>query len=295
MLVCALFLTEGLLAIAPHVYLLGRRTSAPTAGSTWLIFAGDSVTAGYGGPKNVAFPALIGAQLLGAGNTDYGVYNVALDAAGAPKVLWEVEDALDQVPAGVQPVVMVMVGHNDLTRWSGNMGIDPGSATDEGPQGIGGGPRLLRLLRWFEIAARGETQHVRAGPEWEASFELALGRIQTRVARAGGRMYLETYAVPGIPDDTVSRFEAIGLLSTRRAQIDVNKTIRLAGEVLRLPLIDVERTADIPAAYESGLFIDNIHLSAEGHRRVMRSVRDALVMYGELPPALYGTPAPQGR
>lgn len=292
MLVGALFLIEGLLRVAPHLYVLTRRVSPQPSGGTWLIFAGDSVTAGYGGPQNVAFPALIGKQLEAAGNTDIGVYSVALDAAGAPKVLWEVENALDQMPSGVQPVVMVMVGHNDLTRWSRPTGIDPRTPLDSGTQGIGQGPRLLRLVRWFEMAANGETQHVVVGPEWEAWFALAIGRIQTRVARAGGRMYLETYAVPGVPDETVDRRDAVGLLGTRRAQIDVNKTIRLSAETLDLPLIDVELTADIPETYETDIFLDNIHLTAEGHRRVMRAVRDGLVMHGELPASLYGTPAP---
>ena len=189
----------------------------------------------------------------------------AQSSADVARVSTQIRDGLTVTPMEVHPVVLCMVGHNDLMAWAKGpiQGIEQQTAR-QGPQNLGSGPRLLRLLSWFGAAWNEEVPHANVLAEWEEAFKTTLGKAQTRVLAAKGHFIMLTYLVPGEPEGN-SR-QSLQIQATRRAQLDA---------------------ASDSGPYDPNIFIDNIHLSVEGHRRVGILVRDQLAMTGVLPASLF--------
>lgn len=291
----ALVLFEGALALLPRLYVAAQGVRRPTeVAQTWLIFTGDSVTAGFGVGRQNAYPTLLGNDLKHLGLTGYGTFNVAMSGSGLEEVGAQVRDALAQTPMKVRPVVLAMVGHNDLMNWS-NHHTPQNPDTVQGPQGIGDGPRLLRLLRWFGTAASGAVPRSAMGPDWEQHMTSAIQKLGQQIGAAGGRLYLLTYANPGQPSASDHSPNAQLIAATRRGQTEVNNTLRLAAAHAAVPLVDVERVAKLPETYDPTLFLDNIHLTIEGHQRLAQVVRQQLTLHGELPPDLLDPDLAAGR
>ena len=279
-------LVELGLTVAPHIWARTQWIPPPDGATTWLIFTGDSVTAGYGlADHNLAYPGVIQAELLANHRTSYGVYTAAQSSADVARVSTQIRDGLTVTPMDVHPVVLCMVGHNDLMAWAKGplQGIEQQTAR-QGPQNLGSGPRLLRLLSWFGAALNEEVPHANVLAEWEEAFKTTLGKAQKRALAAKGDFIMLTYLVPGEPEGH-SR-QSLQIQATRRAQLDVNAAIRRTATALGAPLIDVGAASD-SGPYDPNIFIDNIHLSVEGHRRVGILVRDQLAMTGVLPVSLF--------
>lgn len=298
MLALALALVEAGLTLLPYAWARLQWTPPPDGAQTWLIFAGDSVTAGFGLPdKALAYPGVIQGDLRAHGETDYGVFSVARSASDVAAMGRQVQDALNVTPNAVHPVVLAMVGHNDLMSWSkGPLASVESGGERQGPQNSGSGPRLLRLLRWFGSAWHNDVPHANVLADWETDFGEALKRVQKRASLAGGELILLTYLVPGDPDEVAGLAPKVKvqLEATRRAQLDVNAAIRRAARALGTALIDVG-AASGDAPYDPNLFLDNIHLTALGHRQVGELVRDQLALSGILPAELFKAPLAGGR
>lgn len=289
MLAFTLTLVELGLGAVPYIWARMQWTPPPEGAQTWLVFVGDSVTAGFGlTDKAYAYPGVIRDDLVSRGATSYGVYSMARDGSDSAMVTTQVRDALNVTPNGVKPVVLAMVGHNDLTRWAQSSSVDMSSGERQGPQNSGGGLRLFRLFRWFESAVREDVPVSAALSAWETDFVDTLGKLKKRVEVAGGRFMLMTYLVPG-PAEGMDRRTTLVLEATRRVQLDVNDAIRRAAKEIQVEVVDVA-TSDEPLRYDSDVFLDNIHLTLEGHRRVGRFVRNRLAITGVLPASMFRAP-----
>lgn len=290
MLVFTLALVELGLGVVPYIWARMQWEPPPEGAQIWLIFVGDSVTAGYGlDDRNFAFPGVIRDDLVARGESTYGVYSLARDGSDCMAVSEQVDDALNNTPRDVKPIVLAMVGHNDLTHWAqrSNLAMKP-TEVREGPQNSGGGLRLFRLFRWFESALREEVPVAEVLSGWERNFESTMGQLKRRVEAADGRFIMMTYLVPG-PAEGADRRTTVIIDATRRVQFDVNDAIRRTARSQQVELVDVA-TADDPVKYDSAVFLDTIHLTLEGHRRVGRFVRDQLAMIGVLPASLFRAP-----
>lgn len=151
-----------------------------------------------------------------------------LSPLGRAAVGRQVQDALNVTANAVHPVVLAMVGHNDLMAWSKGplAGVESGGER-QGPQNSGSGPRLLRLLRWFGSAWNNDVPHANVLADWESDLCEALKRVQKRARLAGGELILLTYLVPGDPDEVAGLAPKVKvqLEAPRRAQLDVNAAI----------------------------------------------------------------------
>jgi len=238
---------------------------------------GDSVTFGFGLPREAAWPAALQRWL----DERHLACKVINRAAGGSKVGHVVErDAawLGHLPSTARPLVLLMVGHNDLLAWGGMGGggspPPPGRPTWE--------PRLYRLFRWAVGIAGDEVPQDRISDADVGLFADQVRMLQQAAASRGGSLILMTYLVPGsAPSNADPRWAAV-LEATRRHQLAINDLLRQVSTRLDLPLLDLARGLPVASTWDPEMFRDDIHLSAQGSQRVAETVAGWLVVQGWL-------------
>lgn len=270
-------LLEGTLSLVSPISLWLRQGDLDPGEGRVIATLGDSVTFGFGLPREAAWPAAL-QRWLDARNLSYKVVN---RAAGGSKVGHVVErDApwLSHLPTTARPLVLLMVGHNDLLSWGG-MG---GGGTPPAPGRPTWEPRLYRLFRWALGIARDEVPHDRISDADVALFADQIRLLQQATASRGGTLILLTYLVPGSPPSDADPHWAEVLDATRRHQLAINDLLRTVATDLHLPLIDLARGLPVATTWDAEMFRDDIHLTAGGSQQVADAVARWLVVQGWL-------------
>lgn len=246
------------------------------------------MTFGFGLPREQSWPAAlqrwVDARGLGA--------RVVNRAAGGSKVGHVVErDApwLAKLPAGSRPLVLLMVGHNDLLSWGGMGGGQGGLPPPPGPPRWE--PRIFRLFDWALGIARQELPTRRFADEDVALFAEQVRALAKAARGREGELVLLTYVVPGeAPAGADARFAAV-LAAKRDHALAINDLLRKVAASEDLPLLDLAAGVPVPGTWDPNLFLDAIHLSPEGGRRVAEAVGAWLVVQGRLGAAQPATSA----
>lgn len=279
-----LALLEGALSLVSPVELWLRRDeiSRASEGGRLIVALGDSVTMGFGLPREQAWPArlqgwladrgLAGARAAAGVNPRQG-WTVVNRAAGGSKldhVVQRDEDWLAQRGPATHPIVLLMVGHNDLMSWSGMGGSAGGLAPPPGPPRWT--PRLLRVLLWGVGMAREELPTDLFSKTDVDQFAEGVARLVSASRASGGELVLLTYLVPGEAASDQDPQLARLVHAKREHQLAINALLRQVAADRGLPLLDLARTLPVPATWDPDWFIDDIHLSPEGAHRVGEAV-----------------------
>lgn len=283
-----LLLLEGALSLVSPVELWLRRDeiTAANASGRLIVALGDSVTFGFGLPREQAWPARLQGWLVDrrlAGHDGRGL-SVLNRASGGSKVGHVVErDApwLAKRAPDSRPVVLLMVGHNDLLSWGGLASPQAGGPAPP-PGAPRWTPRLGRVLLWALGMAREELPESAFSDADVALFGDAVGAVEAATAKAGGELVLLTYLVPGEAGPEQPADLARLVHAKREHQLAINTLLRQVAAQRGLALLDLARTLPVPPTWDPDLFIDDIHLSPEGHRRVADAVGAWLLSTGRL-------------
>ena len=283
-----LLLLEGALGLVSPVELWLRRDeiTASNASGRLIVCLGDSVTFGFGLPREQAWPArlqgwLVDHRLTGAGKHGLSVLNRAAGGSKVGNVVDRDVAWLGKLPAGSRPIITLMVGHNDLMRWGG-MPSGPGAGLAPPPGAPTWTPRLGRLLLWALGLAREDLPEEAFSSADIALFGQQIEALQDATRKSGGELVLLTYLVPGEAGPEQSAELARLVHAKREHQLAINNLLRQVAEQRGLALLDLARTIPVPATWDPDVFIDDIHLSPEGHRRVGDAVGAWLLSTGRL-------------
>ena len=143
-----LLILEGVLTLIPVLLGFQQRGNYDTIleGGTTIVCLGDSVTYGYGLKNDESWPAQLQQALKNKG-TAIQVVNRAVSGMNSTEMLQRERKNISRIAQrGVRPVVLIMIGHNDLAgagwrQWSAQQEVSA-SASSYRP------PRLWRVLRW---------------------------------------------------------------------------------------------------------------------------------------------------
>ena len=240
----------------------------PVGASGVVFCVGDSVTAGVGVPPGQAWPDHLGLSLLRDGVT---LQREALPGAGLEFARGQPLERLLALPQGAAPTVLVMLGHNDLVRWEPgvrshfnrlrNAPTGPRNRAAGGEAARWKGLRLLRAVRWGWLVLSGAAPRVdQAGVASLSERMVAAYRgLQEAAVARGGRLVLLTYLVPGRPPATLEEAPAVVVAASREAQLQVNRSIRTAGQSLGAEVIDLASAIELGEMWSLDHFVDHIH------------------------------------
>lgn len=283
-----LFAVEAALATVPRALVQVARREARDVSGLALVAHGDSLTTG-GSRGEVAWATWLERDLERLGVTGVSVVNNARQGAAAVAMRTDLLPVLEARPAGAPTVLLLWIGHNDFVTWSfqeRQAFARRGAETDaSGSAATAEGPRLLRIARWGAGLLRREVPVGALDPMRTRGFREHLRNTLTFAAARGIRTYVATYPVPGEPAADADAWQARVVGISRAAQPAINAELRAAARDAGAGLLDLATDLPWPDRYDPGLFLDNIHLSDEGHRRVATYVRRRLVVDGVLPAA----------
>jgi hypothetical protein len=277
-----LVLLEGALALLPRL-LLDNDTAELAAGAAGtVVCVGDSVTAGVGIPSGQAWPDHLSLLLA---RHDIALLRAATPGAQVSSGLADALELVTALPEDSQPIVLVMLGHNDVLRW------DPGArrgferhrraaGARSGQREAAWQPRLVRIVRWGWGALQQQGPEVR--DDALSSLPAHLAPLRTAAADRGGQVVLLTYLVPGQPPADLDADLAGVISAARLAQAGVNAAIRQTAADEGVALIDVESAVAVGAVWDLADFVDHIHLSPESSARVADVVHRRLKRAGAL-------------
>ncbi|MFN7146042.1 MAG: GDSL-type esterase/lipase family protein [Myxococcota bacterium] len=280
---------EGALAAFPRALVLLARREAREVTGLALVAHGDSLTTG-GSRGEVAWAEWLERDLDRLGVTDVTIVNNARQGAAAVAMRTDLLPVLEARPAGAPTVLLLWIGHNDFVTWSfqereafarRGAAVANGSVEAAGPEG----PRLLRVARWGAGWLRREVPVGALDPMRARGFREHLGNTLRFAAGRGIRTYVATYPVPGEPAADADAWDARVVGISRATQPAINAELRAAAREAGAELLDLATDLPWPETYDPHLFLDNIHLSDAGHRRVATYVRRRLVIDGVLPAA----------
>lgn len=286
-MVLAVFLglLEAGLGLLPGLLLAARQGAPLAEGERELRCLGDSVTYGHGVRRDDTWPAALQRWLVEAGQASPGRgWRVVNRGSGGLKI-----DALTRRELPLlqamkpedRPLVLLLIGHNDLLAWGGQPGLPP-SGIRPGEPPAARAPRLLRVLRW---ALHQREAPVSALQDLDAAlppFEEAVAQLAQATEAAGGRLVMMTYLIPGpAPDGTSAEFTT-ALANSREHQQRINALIRAAAARLALPLIDLERDLPAPARWDPTWFLDDIHPTPTGYQAMAAAIGEGLRWSGLL-------------
>lgn len=272
-LVATLLVVEGALSLIPRIYQWSRagQAVASVGSSRVILCVGDSVTAGQGLERAQSYPSQLSERLVERGEAAVSVVTMARPAAASEALRTDVAPNVIRVAGGARPVALVMMGHNDFLDWSGSKVHDAfgrgqtAGGPSHGDPREGGGPRLLRLMRWFTTAWMGEVPAFKVDSEGVARLRANFVRLRAEVQGQGGELFVLTYVVPGAPPPTLSSQAAEILRQTADGQRAINRVLRAVAMQLGAPLIDAEDALVGEDTWSPRYFQDNIHLTAEGY------------------------------
>lgn len=240
-----------------------------------MVCLGDSVTMGYGLPRDQAWPAQL-QRWADARGLDLEVTSRAAGGSKVGHVRRRDAPWLQRLPADSRPLVLLMVGHNDLLAWGG-MGSGRGGRPPP-PGEVAWEPRVLRLLHWTAGLIRHELPESRFSDQDVALFAEEVRAIGEAAAGRGGALALLTYVVPGqAPAGADAQWAAV-LQKKRAHQLAINDLLRRVAALEGLPVVDLERGVPVPGTWDPAFFLDDIHLSTEGSRRVAEAVGSWLLV-----------------
>lgn len=240
----------------------------PVSASGVVLCVGDSVTAGVGVPPGQAWPDHLRLSLTRDGVV---LQREALPGAGLEFAKGAPLEALEALPKDATPTVLVMLGHNDLVRWAPGVRSHfyqlRNSESAQRNLSAGGeaarweGLRLLRAVRWGWLVLSGDA------PRLEPTDVAALAErmvaayqgLQHAALVRGGRLVLLTYLVPGHPPLGMDAKPAAVVAASREAQLQVNASIRAAGQRLGVEVIDLAAAIEVGETWSIDHFVDHIH------------------------------------
>lgn len=283
-----LALLEGALSLVSPAELWLRRDeiNASNARGRLIVALGDSVTFGFGLPREEAWPArlqgwLVDHRLAGGGKRGLTVLNRAAGGSKVGHVRARDVPWLEKLDRDSHPIVTLMVGHNDLLSWGG-LGKPPPGGPAPPPGAPRWTPRLGRVLLWAFGMAREDVPESAFSEADVALFGQEISAIDAAVEARGGELILLTYLVPGEAGAEQPADLARLIHAKREHQLAINTLLRQVSENQQVALLDLARTLPVPATWDPDLFIDDIHLSPEGHRRVGEAVGGWLLSTGRL-------------
>lgn len=244
-----------------------------------MVCLGDSVTMGFGLPREQSWPSELERWLETRG-VDAQVTNRAAGGSKVGHVAQRDAPWLARLPEQSRPLVLLMVGHNDLLAWGGMGGLRAGAPPPPGAPAWE--PRLLRLLRWGVGMAREELPQQRISEEDVQLFTEQV-RLLSKAARGrGGELVLLTYLIPGeAPADAEAQWAEV-LAKKREHQLAINDLLRRVAATEQLPLMDLARGVPVPGTWDPAWFLDDVHLAPEGARRVAEAVGGWLETEGKI-------------
>lgn len=284
-----LVLLEGALtAVSPVALWLRQRDQAPVEGRV-IACLGDSVTMGYGLPRDQSWPAAL-QRWMEARSLDGTVVNRAAGGSKIGHVVSRDATWLTKLPAKSRPLTLLMVGHNDLLSWGG-MGGGMGGGVGGNQRGMPPPPgaptwepRIFRLFQWMRGVATEELPRDRISDEDVALFADQVRVLAKATRGRGGQLVLLTYVVPGqAPSGAEAQWSAV-LEAKREHQLAINDLLRKVADAEQLPLLDLARGVPVSGTWDPAIFLDDIHLSPEGGRRVAEAVGGWLLVEGLLGP-----------
>lgn len=273
-------LLEGILALIPLVLGFQQRGAYDhiLKGGTAIITLGDSVTYGYGLKPTESWPSQLERKLQSKG-AHVSVINRAVSGMDSTEAVQrEVKTIQDIANRGTRPVVLVMLGHNDLAGPGWRQWSAPTAETAQKESTTP--PRLWRIFRW---ATTNKTTSTWSNPQKESVLKENILHLEQEVQRIGGRVYLLTYLLPGTAESSnPMHIEDIAL--SRSLQGRGNDIIRtLCSTNTSLGLIDIEMSVIAPMEWDATWFQDHIHPTALASEEIAISVQRHLVSYGEFP------------
>ncbi|MFZ5480740.1 MAG: SGNH/GDSL hydrolase family protein [Myxococcota bacterium] len=203
----ALGLLEGCLAVVHRLLEARARAGVevPVGAALTLVCAGDSVTAGFPGDPDDAWPALL-AGLPAAEERGVAVVNLARPGSSGVQVAARIAEGLARVPGPA--VVLSLAGFNDCVRLRAGVDVaERGFAVERASQLLWGSRSYRLLVQAVRRIARAGPVRVARPPDTDprvsrcvdavragvrAGAEAAKGRDATYVALA--------YPVPARPD-----------------------------------------------------------------------------------------------
>ena len=273
-------LLEGILALIPLVLGFQQRGAYEhiLQGGTAIITLGDSVTYGYGLKTTESWPSQLEASLHTKG-AQVSVINRAVSGMDSTEAVQREIRTIEEIAAkGTRPVVLVMLGHNDLAgpgwrQWSA-------PTKESADQNTIAPPRLWRIFRW---ATTNKTPSTWSNPQKESVLQENILRLEQEVQKVGGQIYLLTYLLPGTAEKS-NPMHKDDIALSRALQgrgNDILRTLCSTHESLRL--IDIDSSVVAPTEWEATWFQDHIHPTAYASTEIAISVQRHLVSYGEFP------------
>ena len=275
-----LLILEGLLSLTPLILGFSQRGAYDQIlkGGSTIICLGDSVTYGYGLEPEESWPKQLESSIQKKG-AQVSVINRAVSGMDSTEALQrEARIIQDIASKGSRPVVLLMIGHNDLAgqgwrQWKA-------SPKEVSETSTVAPPRLWRIMRWATSQPEASSW---SNPERESRLKSNIKKLGTKITDAGGQLYILTYLLPGTAKETNPRYAKDVDLS-RALQGKGNDIMRtLSKEEENLRLIDVHASIDTPTKWNSVWFQDHIHPTAMSSGLIAQSVQRHLVSYGELP------------
>ncbi|MEC7986321.1 MAG: GDSL-type esterase/lipase family protein, partial [Myxococcota bacterium] len=152
-----LILLEGVLSLIPTMLGFDQRGSYEKilSGGSTIITLGDSVTYGYGLPKDASWPSQLQRKIQTRTQGSMLVVNRAVSGMNSAEALQRERHTIEKIAQSKsRPIVLLMIGHNDLTgagwrQWSvKNEKIESNRVRPP--------PRLWRILRWASDVSKKE-------------------------------------------------------------------------------------------------------------------------------------------
>lgn len=256
------------------------RSTAPTGpaveGAASVVCLGDSVTYGSGVSTSQSYPMVLKKQLQDRGFAQADVFNLGHPAAGTlyPQQVAHGEGTSLRGYPG-QLVILILIGHNDVTRWSKAPLTEEQLSQLKGSHS-GNDTPLLRIWNW--IAARWVEDLPEEALDPDASERYRTMLMDMRNAYPRARIYALTYANPGPPDTSVDPYAREVINRTRALQMQMNDIIRYWATTLRIPLIDLDKDLARPSLWSPDWYQDAIHLTPAGYEAMSTVIADRLIL-----------------
>ena len=275
-----LLVLEGLLSLTPLLLGFSQRGAYDhiMKGGSTIICLGDSVTYGYGLEPHESWPKQLEASLQNNG-ADIKVINRAVSGMDSTEALQrETRTIQDIAKKGSRPIVLLMIGHNDLAGQGWRQWSAPHKEITKSP--ITSPPRLWRIFRWVTDQPEPSSW---SNPDREKRLTKNIIALHNNIQTVGGQLYILTYLLPGNAQKSNPQYRKDIELS-RSLQGKGNDIMRtLTKDGTNMLLIDVDRTIDTPQEWNPVWFQDHIHPTAMASGLIAESVQRHLVSYGEFP------------
>ena len=273
-----LLFLEGVLSLIPVLLGFQQRGQYDRImeGGSTIICLGDSVTYGYGLEPEESWPKQL-ETLMHTGGANISVINRAVSGMDSTEALQrELHTIEDISQKGSRPVVLLMIGHNDLAGHGWRQWSTPATVPE---QNQAPPPRLWRILRW--------SQHTGQKSDWkspkkEIRLQENILQLDQKIAALGGKLYLLTYLLPGEGEKSNPRYAKDIALSIA-LQGRGNQVLRELHRENDIGIIDVELSITSPESWDPSWFQDHIHPTAYASTEIAKTVQKHLVSYGEFP------------